>query len=230
MATNLLLLHAALGSNAQYESLKKELSSSLNLFDLNFSGHGGQAFDGNFSMQKFAQETLAFIQSNKLAPVDIFGYSMGGYVALQLAKDAPDAINRIITLGTKFDWTPESAAKEVKLLNPEKIEEKVPRFAQYLNQLHSPNDWKIVVEKTADMMLSLGDGAALQTGDFAQISHKVHLCLGSEDHMVSVEETQRVQSWLNEATFMPIAGFKHQIEKVDAQQLATIIAGILQGE
>ena len=227
MATNLLLLHAALGSNAQYEPLKKELASSFNLFDLNFSGHGGQTFDGDFSMQKFAQETLAFIQSNKLAPVDIFGYSMGGYVALQLAKDAPDAINRIITLGTKFDWTPESAVKEVKLLNPEKIEEKVPRFAQYLNQLHSPNDWKIVVEKTAAMMLSLGNGAALQAGDFAQITHEVHLYLGSEDHMVSVEETEQVQSWLTSANFTTIDGFKHQIEKVDVKQLAGLISSIL---
>ena len=47
------------------------------------------------------------------------GHSMGGYVALKLALKRPELVDRIITLGTKFNWTPEVAAKEVKMLNPD---------------------------------------------------------------------------------------------------------------
>ena len=55
---------------------------------------------------------------------------MGGYVALQLANKHPKYVQKIITLGTKFAWDKETAAKEVKMLNPEKIEEKIPAFAK----------------------------------------------------------------------------------------------------
>jgi pimeloyl-ACP methyl ester carboxylesterase len=51
---------------------------------------------------------------------------MGGYVALKTAVLHPGRIEAIVTLGTKFHWDPENASNEVRMLNPEKIEEKVP--------------------------------------------------------------------------------------------------------
>ena len=36
-----------------------------------------------------------------------------------------------------------------------KIEEKVPHFAKMLEKEHYPLDWKIVMEKTAAMMLDI---------------------------------------------------------------------------
>ena len=65
-------------------------------------------------------------------------------------------INSIVTFGTKFNWSKEAAAKEVKMLNPEVIEEKVPKFAQMLKDTHAPNDWKTLLHKTAAMMKGLG--------------------------------------------------------------------------
>ncbi|MFT5858565.1 MAG: pimeloyl-ACP methyl ester carboxylesterase [Flavobacteriaceae bacterium] len=77
---------------------------------------------------------------------------MGGYVALSLAHQNPKLVNKIVTLGTKFDWNPSSTAKEVKLLNPSVISEKIPQFATHLEKEHAPLDWNKVVENTAKMM------------------------------------------------------------------------------
>ena len=119
----LLILHGALGSASQLDPVKSTFEGKgIVVHSLNFSGHGGASFQSNFGIEQFSSDTLQYLQHHQLQQVDIFGYSMGGYVALWLAKMHPDRVGRIVTLGTKFDWSEESAAKEVKKLNPEKIQ------------------------------------------------------------------------------------------------------------
>ncbi|MBL4708020.1 MAG: alpha/beta hydrolase [Flavobacteriales bacterium] len=149
MKPSILLLHGALGSKKQFKLLKEKLSKQFNFYDFNFEGHGGRESNQAFSIQLFTQNTVEFLEENKLKSIAIFGYSMGAYVALNLAIQHPRLIQKIVTLGIKFDWSKETTAKEISQLNPEKIELKVPAFAQKLKDEHSPNDWKELVLKTA---------------------------------------------------------------------------------
>ncbi|NRA47992.1 MAG: alpha/beta hydrolase, partial [Phaeodactylibacter sp.] len=122
----LLLLHGALGSKAQFSALKAKLNIDFEVFDFDFQGHGGRTVESPFTMDLFTDNVLSFLDDNDLGKVHIFGYSMGGYVTLNTALKLPGRISKITTLGTKFDWSLESAEKEIKMLNPEKVEEKVP--------------------------------------------------------------------------------------------------------
>src|SRR5688572_15290055 len=118
----LLLLHGAIGAASQFEKLTQLLQPDFEVFSLNFSGHGGKEIpEPGFNMPLFANDVLTFMEEKQLDKVDIFGYSMGGYVALYLALHYPEKVNRIMTLGTKFDWSPEIAAHETRMLNPLKI-------------------------------------------------------------------------------------------------------------
>lgn len=224
----ILLLHGALGSAAQLEPLQQHLSKEFTVHTLNFSGHGGKPFADDFSIRQFAREVLQYLQEQNLTQVDIFGYSMGGYVALQLAKMHPERVGHIFTLGTKFDWTPESAAREVKMLDPAKIKEKVPAFAETLQQRHAPNDWEALLRKTAAMMLALGNGDALTTADLRSMPHAVRIGIGSEDNMVTLAESQQAAETLPNGEFLLVANTPHPIEKVDMQTLADAISNFLQ--
>lgn len=221
----LLLLHGALGASSQFEQLTNILNSSFTIHTLNFSGHGGQSFTEDFSIEQFAKELQTYIEKNHLHNVDVFGYSMGGYVALYLAQSHPNLVNRIYTLGTKFSWSPETAAKEVKMLNPEKIEEKVPAFAKALAERHAPNEWKKVLYRTKDMMLALGEQPALTDSDFAQIKQSVAIGIGSEDNMVSFEESENAANLLPNGSVYIFNEFKHPIEQVDYKKLADELIG-----
>ena len=228
MKPNLLLLHGALGSEDQFAPLLPLLAAHFNLYHFNFSGHGGIYSPGAFSMDRFAEEVKSFIESKNLQSVNVFGYSMGGYVALTLARRDPQLLAKILTLGTKFNWTPETAAQEVKMLNPEKIEEKVPAFAQQLATVHDPLDWKTVMQQTAQMMLDLGNGnARLEDSDWPQIPNSVCINLGSEDRMVSPEESEHVAQLLPNAQYQLIEGFPHPIDRVDMPTLAQRILDFL---
>lgn len=220
MHSPLLLLHGALGSAAQFDELRRYLPADQPVYALNFPGHGGLSTDTEFSIPRFAESVLAFLSGNNLSRVRIFGYSMGGYVALYLAWKHPERVESIATLGTKFDWTPETAARETARLDPEKMAAKVPAFAQMLAERHAPADWQAVVRQTAELLHGLGNGHALGREAFAAITCPVRIGLGEEDNMVTREESEQVAEWLPRGTFEVLPGTKHPFEQVDAGRLA----------
>ncbi|MEM1318916.1 MAG: alpha/beta hydrolase [Bacteroidota bacterium] len=223
----ILLLHGALGSAQQLEPLHQALANQFDVYAFNFEGHGGRPSEEPFSIALFTQNTLQFLQQKDISTISIFGYSMGGYVALHLAKDHPQLVDKIITLGTKFDWSLDSAQREVKMLNPDKIEAKVPAFAQQLAQRHSPNDWKVLLHKTADMMLNMAKGAKLQEQDLQNISTPTLVCIGGADKMVSQAESQEAAAILPNGKLEVVEGFPHPIEKVEVERLAGLIKGFI---
>lgn len=224
---NLLLLHGALGAKQQLKPLADQLEAAFTVYDMNFSGHGGTPFQDAFSIDQFAVELEQFIESKKLQGIHIFGYSMGGYVAHSLASRSPQLIDKIFTLGTKFNWTPATAEKEVKMLNPEKIEEKVPAFAKALADRHAPYEWKEVLYKTKDMMLELGDKPVLTPAALSKISNQVVIGIGDQDNMVSIDESETVANQLINGKIKIFEGFKHPIEQVEINILVDDLTNFL---
>jgi pimeloyl-ACP methyl ester carboxylesterase len=220
MKNPILILHGALGSASQLGPVKSALESNgLQVHNLNFSGHGGVPFQNDFGIEQFATDTLHYIKSHQLKQIDIFGYSMGGYVALWLAKQYPEIVGKIITLGTKFDWSVESAVQETKKLNAEKIVEKIPAFARILENRHAPNDWKILLQKTADMMMALGKSPLLTKEILETIQHPTLIFLGDLDDMADRSYSEQVASFLPSGKFHLLENTPHPIEKVDLRKL-----------
>lgn len=220
----ILLLHGALGSKSQLEPLKSVLEKEgREVYSLNFSGHSGKPYRDLFGIETFAQDVSQFLEDNKISQADIFGYSMGGYVALWLAHIRPDRVGKIVTLGTKFDWDPESAAKEVKKVNPEKILEKIPAFARILEQRHAPNDWKDLLRKTAAMMTALGNSPLLTLPVLKTILHPVSILLGDQDDMADRAYSEVVASSLPNGNFELLSNTPHPIEKVNLELLTPFV-------
>ncbi len=212
-----ILIHGALGSSSQLEPLAKRLETQGHkVFLLNLSGHSGRPYSTlGFGIEVFAKDLLELLNSKKIDQADVFGYSMGGYVALWLAHHHPTRLGKIVTLGTKFDWSPESAEKEIKKMNAEKIEEKVPAFARILQHRHAPNDWKELLTKTSEMMFFLGQQPLLTQKIFNSIKNPVHVLLGDKDDMSDLSFSKEVASHLVNGTFELLPSTPHPIEKVD---------------
>ncbi|MFD2246811.1 alpha/beta fold hydrolase [Pontibacter ruber] len=218
---NLLLLHGALGSEATLFPLKEQLQPYFHTYTLGFSGHGGKAIPAApFGMDMFAQDILNLLDEQQLESTYLFGYSMGGYAALCFARQHPDRVKGIFTLATKFDWSPETAAKETRLLNPAKIQEKVPQFAQTLASRHAPQNWKEVMQKTAEMMHHLGAQPPLSAETLAEVTVPVQVGVGDRDNMVSVEETTWAYRQLPQARLLVLPNTPHPLEKVATEKLS----------
>lgn len=217
---NLLLIHGALGSKAQFQKLGEALKAHFTIYSFNLSGHGGENLGYSFDMDGFSAQILDFLEMKSIKEANVFGYSMGGYAAITAALKAPEKFNKIATLGTKFRWSPEIAAKEVRMLDADKIQEKVPAFAQVLEKRHAPLPWKKVLSDTAQMMHGLGSGKGLKQEALAGLQTQIFISLGTEDNMVSHDESMEVVRTLPRATFQSYQNFPHPIEKIDYSILA----------
>lgn len=220
----ILLLHGALGSKEQFVDMSVQLADAYIVHSINFSGHGGSPLpEDEFSIPLFATEVLDFLDSKGINSINIFGYSMGGYVAMFLAKNHPQRVEKIITLATKFTWDETIAANETKMLNPAKIEEKLPDFATTLQKRHAPNDWKTVLSKTAEMLTAMGQDNPLKSDDYSEIQHQILLMLGDRDKMVTLDETVQVYNALPKAQLAVLPNTAHPIEVVNTNRLAAEI-------
>jgi len=215
----LLFLHGALGSQEHFSALKANLSNDFEMYSFDFKGHGDTEIpDGDFSIQNFAEEVIAFLNQNKIQKTNIFGYSMGGYVGLYLAKNFPERIEKLFTLATKWHWTLENAERESKMLNPTIIKEKVPKYADSMLQLHGAK-WEILMEKTAAMMVELGANPTFKNSDFETIETPVLVGVGDKDVMVSLDETIQVYRSLPNAQLLVMPNTTHPIDRINLRLL-----------
>ncbi len=221
---NILLLHGALSTSHQLLPLQRELERFATLHLHNFPGHGlveKKYFTMEGLVSSLEEEVLKFGSD----PINIFGYSMGGYAALCLATKV--SVNKIITLGTKLEWNPAASEKEIKMLNPEAIKGKVPAFAESLEKLHG-GGWPELVKNTAAMMRQLGDSPLLNGETFGKVSGKVKLLHGAEDKMVSWEETNAAAMQMPDAVAVSLPGVPHALEKTDPLLLASQVLDFFQ--
>ncbi len=226
--SSILLLHGAIGSKDQFTSLKNELEILGHLvYSFNFAGHGDSPLpETPFTIENFKKELLQFVQLHELENCIVFGYSMGAYIALYTAIEYPALFSKIVTLGTKLDWSPEIAAHEIKNLNPQKIKEKVPAFTEKLEKTHGLT-WTQLLEQTADFMVQLGKDTPLNNETLTQISTPIVLGLADHDAMVTLDETRNAFKQLPNASMFMIPNAKHPIETVDCNLLAKIICNLI---
>ena len=219
--SRLVILHGALGSAHQFEALARDVEADE---VIEFYGHGSQPdVDQPWTMDLFVDQLEEALDG----PSVIYGYSMGGYVAIELSKRRPDLVTRVLTTGTKLKWSPEESAKEVKMLNPDVIEQKVPHFAADLARRHGSDHWKTVLKKTADLMVDLGANPRLTTDTMSQVSIPVMYMIGDRDEMVTMEETIDFYRATPDAQLAVLHNTRHPIEKVRTDMLAWYVGDFL---
>jgi pimeloyl-ACP methyl ester carboxylesterase len=220
----LLLLHGALGAAAQLTPLAGLLAQRLlrPADVLELEGHGETPpHPGGYSIERFAEQALERLDARGVDRAALFGYSMGGYVALHLARVHPERVAAVATLGTKFRWDPATAAREAARLDPAAIRAKVPRFADALAARHAgAGGWEAVLARTAALLRSLGDRPVLTDAALAEVAPPARVIVGDRDATVSVEEAAGAFRALPNGELLVLPRTPHPLEQVDVGRLA----------
>lgn len=100
-----LLLHGSgpgVTAMANWRPIIPALSADRRVIAPDQLGFGGTATgeERTYGRTAWTQHALALVDELDVAPVDIIGNSMGGAVALSLAAARPDAVRRIVLMGT----------------------------------------------------------------------------------------------------------------------------------
>lgn len=224
----LVLLHGALESSRALGPLNAALSPVADVVSLNLAGHGGQPVPDRLHPQAMVRALLAELDGRKLGRVHVFGYSLGGYLALLLAHTCPERVAGVFAHATKLAWTPELAAREVRGLDPGRLTQKVPAFAAALEQAHAPQDWRRLTERVAELLSGLGAQPDVTDAVLSALTVPVQLSVGDQDRMVSLEETTAAFRTLAQGRLLVLPGVPHPFGPAAQQRLAPEILAFVQ--
>lgn len=111
----LLMLHGFMGDRRVFEHLINELCECCNPITLDLLGHGKSmkpTDPDRYHENKQVDDILNLIQELEISPLFLFGYSMGGRLALKTALKNPDIFEGLILESTNCGISDKSKREE----------------------------------------------------------------------------------------------------------------------
>jgi pimeloyl-ACP methyl ester carboxylesterase len=217
----LIVIHGALGAAKEFNTMIPLLNKHFEVIPYELPHHGTKKNNRlSFNIDALTKDLLEFLASQEKCI--IYGFSLGGYVALCAAQLDAKNIEGIITQGTKLDWSPEIAEKEIKSLDVSILKDKLPTFYEYLVGLHGeylPD----LLNKTASFMKELGENPALSESTLNKIDIPVRFTRGGKDRMVTEEETLKVAQHISNHSYFEIPFLPHPFGFIKPKYIARII-------
>ncbi|HYJ70152.1 MAG TPA: alpha/beta hydrolase [Nocardioidaceae bacterium] len=103
--TPLLLLHGGLFNiDLQFSELLPALAQTRQVIAVDFQAHGRTGdIDRPLTSANLASDVVALLQYLEISEVDVFGFSVGGAVTMELAIKHPDLVRKVIVSSVSFD-------------------------------------------------------------------------------------------------------------------------------
>jgi len=94
-----LLLHGNLSSSRHWDLLFEHMDDRFALYAMDLRGFGDSSYENEFdSLKALADDVVQFMNAIDLERTSLLGWSAGGGVAMQVAADVPDRIDRLALL------------------------------------------------------------------------------------------------------------------------------------
>ncbi|MEV7007092.1 alpha/beta hydrolase [Streptosporangium sp. NPDC051022] len=152
--TPLVLIHGAFsGIGTSFGALIPGLAKNRQVVAVELQGHGRTAdIDRPLSLPQLADDTAALLCHLGIAQADVFGYSVGAAVALELALRHPGQVRKLVfaSLSVTKDGPHPGLAEGMDLLQPEHLAGS-PFHQEYLDTAPNPQDFPTLVTKIKQM-------------------------------------------------------------------------------
>ena len=132
---SLVLLHGFMGSGQQFHHLIPKLKEFCNPITIDLLGHGkseGAELHYRFSTKEQVADLSKLISEQFQIPIFIYGYSMGGRLALQLALHRPDLYKGLILESSTFGIEGETERQARQSLDARRSDAITGNFAGFL--------------------------------------------------------------------------------------------------
>ncbi len=153
----LILLHGGFGVIGMFEQLLPGLAKNRQVIAVELQGHGHTAdIDRPLSFEQMADDVAALIKHLGLENADLFGYSLGGGVALQTTIRHPAVVRKLVVVSAtckRDGWYPEVLAGQAAM-NAEAAKAWVgsPMHQAYASVAPKPDDWPALAAKLGNLL------------------------------------------------------------------------------
>ncbi|WP_052598678.1 alpha/beta fold hydrolase [Aureispira sp. CCB-QB1] len=90
-----LILHGMFGTLDNWQTIAKKLAEHFMVFIIDLRNHGRSPHSDEFDYTIMANDIREFMENNWIYEAHVVGHSMGGKVAMQLASEEPDLIQKL---------------------------------------------------------------------------------------------------------------------------------------
>jgi len=145
----LIVLHGAYMNIPTMGEIIPMLAKTHKVYAIEMQGHGRtNDIDRPITYPNLADDVAAFMDAVGLKKADVFGYSMGGQVGLQLAISHPQKLNKLIAASVAYDlegWQP-TYSEFIPQMTPEMFLS-MPFFAEKHKQSADPDAYIAFLKK-----------------------------------------------------------------------------------
>lgn len=137
----LVLLHGFLGSSESFTELIPSLIPFCNPITIDLLGHGkteGSEMHYRFASKEQTADVVKLISEQLQCPLFLYGYSMGGRLALQIALQRPDLLQGLILESTTFGIENEQERQARQALDGQRADSLLGNFDQFVDE------WKLL--------------------------------------------------------------------------------------
>lgn len=177
--TPLLVLHGAYMSADTMSALVDRFARTRPVIVFDQFGHGrtGDA-KGPITYERLADDAAAVLDSAGVRQADIFGYSMGGAAAIQLAVRHPGKVGKLVSAsaGTRLDAAYPEVLAGIAQITPA-VFDNSPIRSEYDRLAPRPQDFPILVEKLKVLDATPFDWSV----QMRALRHKTMIVVGDHD-------------------------------------------------
>jgi pimeloyl-ACP methyl ester carboxylesterase len=159
----LVLLHGNLSTiGVDFGGIIPSLAKSRQVVGVEQQAHGHTAdIDRPLSIQHWTSDTVALLRHLGIGQADLFGYSSGSAVAMQLTLDHPELVGRLVLASASYrlDGLHPGLLEGVSEVKPEHLAG-TPFEQDYARVAPNPGDWPRLIEKVTQMNASLPQWSA----------------------------------------------------------------------
>jgi pimeloyl-ACP methyl ester carboxylesterase len=183
----IVLLHGAFMTiDMNWGQLIPELSKNRKVIAIEMQGHGHTQFsDRKLSFPALASDVEGVLDFLKIDSADVAGYSLGGYVAYQLAIQNPKRVTKLVIISSTYKsggWLPE-VTNGLKAMKPE-LFANTPMKAAYDAVAPDKTKWTKFLEQ---MIAFAGVPFDLGETNISKITAPVLLIAGDNDGLDKIE-------------------------------------------
>lgn len=91
-----ILLHGLLGSLDNWQPVARRLADAFTVFALDLRNHGRSPHSAEMSLETLRSDVEEFVRDLGPARVHLVGHSLGGRVAMRVALDRPELVERLV--------------------------------------------------------------------------------------------------------------------------------------